>query len=530
MISKRIQCQAGNDNYGRLASYIADASHQGEKSLVSWCAGCWAGDDYELAMQEVADTQALNTRSQGVKTYHLVVSFRPEDAAVLTPEKLKAIEERFAQSLGLAEHQRHCGVHVNTENIHMHVAYNLIHPEKLTRVEPWRDYIKRDKLCRELEQEYGLVIDNGRDKAAGRSLSDKAAGVEAHTGLQSFESYARDQGAALLGALENAQTWEDVHSLFARQGLAIQPRGAGLVVKDRHGRQTAKASAVHRDLSLKKLEERFGPFMAASGRLPESEKRYGAKPLQKAADRNQLWQEFQTLSENQKEELSAIRKKWREKREELNRKPMARKTRANMIKLARQYEAEEIHEAKTRGGTSASWLEFLRGKAAGGDETALAVLRSRHEETAPETTLEQQEQARRQSAYLSSKRAILESRELSSKTKTKLFSMATMETIDSDATAKISKHGSIIYTLTNGGKISDTGKSITFSEGARETALAYMAAKWGVRRRSMDRATGNAVFILASGQRVVLEAGKNLLERPKAKVHMREWVRSGIVR
>ena len=201
-----------------------------------------------------------------------------------------------------------------------------------------------------------------------------------------------------------------------------------------------------------------------------------------------------------------------------------------MLKLARHYEAEEIHEAKTRAGTSASWLEFLRGKAARGDETALAVLRSRHEETAPETTLEQQEQARRQSAYLSSKRAILESRELSSKTKTKLLSMATMEIVASDATAKISKHGSIIYTLTNGGKISDTGKSITFSEGARETALAYMAAKWGVRRRAIDRATGNAVFILASGQRVVLEQGKNCLERPSTPTRVPERIHPGIGR
>lgn len=27
MISKLIHCQAGNDNYGRLASYITDAGH-----------------------------------------------------------------------------------------------------------------------------------------------------------------------------------------------------------------------------------------------------------------------------------------------------------------------------------------------------------------------------------------------------------------------------------------------------------------------------------------------------------------------
>ena len=67
---------------------------------MSWCAGCWAGDDYELAIQEVADTQALNTRTTQEKTYHLIVSFRPEDETRLTPEAFKAIEERFAQALG----------------------------------------------------------------------------------------------------------------------------------------------------------------------------------------------------------------------------------------------------------------------------------------------------------------------------------------------------------------------------------------------------------------------------------------------
>ncbi len=45
MISRHIPIQPENDNYRRLASYIADASHEGEKALMSWCAGCWSGDD-----------------------------------------------------------------------------------------------------------------------------------------------------------------------------------------------------------------------------------------------------------------------------------------------------------------------------------------------------------------------------------------------------------------------------------------------------------------------------------------------------
>ena len=493
MISKRIPCKPGNDNYGRLANYIADASHQGEKALVSWCAGCWAGDDYELAMREVADTQALNTRSRQGKTYHLVVSFRPEDETKLTPEVFKAIEDRFAQALGLSDHQRHCGVHVNTENMHMHVAYNLIHPEKLTRVEPWRDYIKRDKLCRELEREYGLVIDNGRDQAQARGLGGRAAAVEAHTGRQSFEGYARDQGEAILAMLENARTWEDVHCVFARYGMELKPRGAGLVVKNRHGRHMTKASAVHRDLSFKKLEARFGAFQTPRGKMPESERRYGAAPLQKMPNRNQLWQEFQEQRQVQKAILEEIHQKWELQRMELQRRPIARRTRANLLKMLRQYEAEEIHAVRMNQGTG-NWLDFLRQKAGQGDETALAVLRSRKEEIMPEMA---QSRMQARSAYLTRKTALLENTELSAKTRNRLTSIALMESLVSGVTSKITKHGSIVYTLPNGGKICDTGKHVSFSPNDWGKAVAYASAKWGVKRSEL------ANF------------DKNMIERPK---------------
>jgi hypothetical protein len=222
MISRHIAREPENDNYRRLANYIADASRAGEKCQLSWCAGCWAGDDYELGVVEVAATQALNTRSTKEKTYHLLVSFRPEDEATLTPEVLKAIEEEFAKTLGFEVHQRHCGVHKNTNNLHMHVAYNMIHPEKLNRHEPFRHYQIRDRLCRELEQRYSLRVDNGRQPARENGaipLSDGAATVEAHTGQQSFERYVREWREPLLAALEKATTWSDLHRVLAEQGL-----------------------------------------------------------------------------------------------------------------------------------------------------------------------------------------------------------------------------------------------------------------------------------------------------------------------
>ena len=140
MISKHVFCEPEHDDYARLAAYIADAGHDGEKCLMSWHAGCWTEDDYTLAVLEAETVQALNTRTTKEKTYHLLLSFRPEDEAKLTPEAFKAIEERFAAALGFQEHQRHCGVHKNTNNVHLHIAYNRIHPERLTRHDPYYDY------------------------------------------------------------------------------------------------------------------------------------------------------------------------------------------------------------------------------------------------------------------------------------------------------------------------------------------------------------------------------------------------------
>ena len=153
MISRHIPVEPENDNYGRLARYLArigEYADDKEPPAMTWCAGCVGGDDYAEGIAEVQDTQVLNTRVQSAKTYHLVVSFRPEDQARLTPEVLRSIEQRFAAALGLSEHQRHCAVHTDTQNIHLQVGYNLIHPTTLTRNDHSWDYNKRDALCREL--------------------------------------------------------------------------------------------------------------------------------------------------------------------------------------------------------------------------------------------------------------------------------------------------------------------------------------------------------------------------------------------
>lgn len=527
MISKKVGISPKNDSYARLADYIADAGYGGEKCLMHWCAGCFGDDDYRNGIAEAVDVQAMNTRTKQSKTYHLVISFRPEDEAKLTPEVFKTIEERFAVALGYSDHQRHCGVHKNTANLHMHIAYNMIHPERHTRHEPFRDYWKRDKVCRELEQEYSLVVDNGRSKEKQRSLSEKATLIEAHTGQQSFESYAKAYREKILSVLEAASDWQMLHGGLALYGMEIKPHGSGLVIANRHNqRHTVKASAVDRNLSLKKLVEKLGPHLPAQdlGKIQE-QNQYQNAPLHRSPERGTLFAEYQrgiekrktslaTIKEQEDAALAAIKEKWTVKCNDLERLNIAKKNRRNLLQLARKHEAEEMARAKLPFQSPreaicgevpfTSWNGFLQYKAAQGNETALAILRSTLEAVEPER--EQQatvgkdwsqhgkeqvtaNRAEIRAEYAAKEVAALENENISNQGKKQLLAILRMERLAAEEAAHIhgfsaavDRKGTVIFTLPGGGRILDSGQELFFSgnnDAARHVALRYAQKKWG---------------------------------------------------
>jgi len=525
MISRRIARKPENDNYRRLASYIADAGRKGEKCLLTWCTGCWAGDEYDLAIQEVVDTQDLNTRTSKEKTYHLIVSFRTEDEAKLTPTVLKEIEVELAKALGFGEHQRHCGVHKNTANLHMHVAYNMTHPEKLTRHAPFRDYHTRDRVCREMEKRFGLAIDHGRNQGPAQPLDDGATTVEAHTGQQSFESYAKAFRETLLASLgEEAADWQSLHLALARHGMAIKPHGNGLVIQDRHGKHSIKASSLDRSLGKGSLEKRFRRFQPAGMDVDkvESRNRYQAKPLQRQSpERDNLFAEYKAGMAERKETSAALQGEWvirREKlartwqlqRQEIGWMALTKKDRFALLKQAGQHQAKArrnlAQEMKERRETLreafpyASWSTFLIWQAEQGNEAALAVLRSRRETVKPERgempfdwISSRRDLAR--SIWEERTRAIQEEPELAPKEKRTLLAVARMRYLEAQDAAsplglkdiqsftfKIDNKGTVLFTLASGGLVRDIGEQVFFSDhhpAARQAGIRLAQMKWG---------------------------------------------------
>ena len=131
------------DDYSHLGRYVAAAKEKGEKLDKFWIVNCDAGaglDDLDTALIEIEATRTMASAKVNDRTYHLVVSFHAGEREKLSQEDLQDIERNFAEALGFADHQRVAGTHVNTDNFHMHVAYNKVHP-----VAPLTGFIERDR-------------------------------------------------------------------------------------------------------------------------------------------------------------------------------------------------------------------------------------------------------------------------------------------------------------------------------------------------------------------------------------------------
>ena len=151
MISKKVSMKTPEKSrFGKLVSYLVN--DQGKHTRVGEVAitNC-VSTDLPLALREIAATQQLNTRAQSDRTYHLLISFRAGEHP--DAHTLKAVEQRFCAELGYGDHQRISVVHRDTDNVHIHIAINKIHPENLTIHDPKADYRIRSKLCAVLEYE-----------------------------------------------------------------------------------------------------------------------------------------------------------------------------------------------------------------------------------------------------------------------------------------------------------------------------------------------------------------------------------------
>jgi hypothetical protein len=255
-----------------LARYLVHGrAGDAETERVAWTAGRHVGtDDPELAARLMQATANENARVQA-PVYHLTISFDPSDP--VTPERMRDIAEHVLDDLGLAEHQALLVAHQDRAHPHVHIMVNRVHPETGVAWERWQDRPRIEQSLRELERAFAFREVNGRlfqldgQQPPERSLLTTGEWRQAQrTGELAFP----DRVRAHLPELRAAHNWAELEDRLAAHGLRLERKGQGLIITD--GEHQVKASRVARDLSLLRLEERFGvPYPGREAELARRE-------------------------------------------------------------------------------------------------------------------------------------------------------------------------------------------------------------------------------------------------------------------
>ena len=126
MVVKQVGAKKATGSFKGLANYLLDVNKDGKKVESYHFENC-NFDSVELNLKEIEITTNLNQIANSDKVLHLVVSFRENEHP--SKELLKTVEDELVKSIGMQEHQRLVVAHNNTNNFHIHIVINKIHPK-----------------------------------------------------------------------------------------------------------------------------------------------------------------------------------------------------------------------------------------------------------------------------------------------------------------------------------------------------------------------------------------------------------------
>ncbi|RML94126.1 TraI/MobA(P) family conjugative relaxase [Pseudomonas savastanoi] len=292
----------GKTSFRSLAKYINSFRHgidpeTGEvtSGAVAVRTNCLSED---TAWIEMWGTSVRSKRTKD-PVMHLVLSWSEGEC----PTDDQAFDAgKFAlAAIGLEGHEYLSAVHRDTDNAHLHIMVNKVHPD--THRVPKMSYSKftLDKAMRQIEIDQGWKHDNGPfsvkehegkksidwtyTSAANRlkarkgtraDLPEKARQFEVHSGNESLASYAKgppkDDAKALM---ESAKaSWQALHTILATHGLELRPandRNNAFYVASVNDPAQAPIKASAMGLGGGKLIKQLGPYEPLEARYFDRE-------------------------------------------------------------------------------------------------------------------------------------------------------------------------------------------------------------------------------------------------------------------
>lgn len=219
---------------------------------------------------------------------HYILSWRGGETP--TPAQVEGAVDIMLDEFGLQSHQAIYGLHADTDNIHLHVVVNRVHPDTLQVVKINRgfDIEACHRAGARIEVAQGWTVEANkryRVSAAGelernhpastdrrRAPSQQQLDAEIRTGEPSAARSAIERAAPILKTVE---TWAQLHAAFGDAGMVYRRKGSGAVVTI-DGDVTIKASRLARGASMAALQKRLGPYVDPIAAVPAPERQPAA--------------------------------------------------------------------------------------------------------------------------------------------------------------------------------------------------------------------------------------------------------------
>jgi ribosomal protein S30 len=296
---------------GSLLDYIvADGRADAQKAEYIGANGNFYSDSQQGQRAEMVALAMEATRSKD-PVDHWLLSWKEGEQP--TQAQCNEAVEILKRHLGMSSgHLAVFALHRNTENYHLHVVLNRVHPDTLRVEDKGWCIDKAHKAIAEIIHAQGWEAERNARYVADRSGQvtragsvrepqprSKARDHENATGEKSCERIAQEKAAPIL---LNAQSWAQVHEGLAQVDMRYERKGSGAMLWV--GDQPLKASCIGREFSRSRMEERLGEFQ------PDS--RSNSMPLQPRTaeplfpDMPATWAEYRkTLVANRKQKEAA---------------------------------------------------------------------------------------------------------------------------------------------------------------------------------------------------------------------------------
>ena len=170
---------------------------------------------------------------------HWVLSWKENERP--TPEQAREAAAIFIKQCGLEGHQYVYGLHDDTDNVHVHIAVNRVHPDtgKVVKINKGFDKEAGHQAIAIIEKVQGwsveenaryrvnekaeLVIDPAtkrpqifENKDKQQEPTAKAKAMEIQTGEKSAQRVGIEQAAPIIA---QAQSWKELHASMAAAGM-----------------------------------------------------------------------------------------------------------------------------------------------------------------------------------------------------------------------------------------------------------------------------------------------------------------------